>query len=99
HKIRELYEISDIGIDQVLYGWHGKVSVELMALGKPVVCYIDPELLKYRPELPIVSATPTTLTSELEKLIANESSDGKLAFDLSRTLQNIMTLNVSLMSC
>lgn len=73
HKIRELYEISDIGIDQVLYGWHGKVSVELMALGKPVVCYIDPELLKYRPELPIVSATPTTLTSELEKLIANES--------------------------
>jgi nucleoside-triphosphatase THEP1 len=24
HKIRELYEISDIGIDQVLYGWHGK---------------------------------------------------------------------------
>jgi len=32
HKIKELYEISDIGLDQVLYGWHGKVSVELMAL-------------------------------------------------------------------
>jgi len=69
HKIKELYEISDIGIDQVLYGWHGKVSVELMALGKPVLCYIDPELMQYRLDLPIVSVTPATLALELEKLI------------------------------
>lgn len=72
HKIRELYEISDIGIDQVLYGWHGKVSVELMALGKPVLCYIDPDLLKYRTDLPIVNVTPATLVNELEKLILNK---------------------------
>jgi hypothetical protein len=73
HKIRELYEISDIGIDQVLYGWHGKVSVELMALGKPVLCYIDPDLMQYRPDLPIVNVTPATLTAELENLIQNKS--------------------------
>lgn len=73
HKIRELYEISDIGIDQVLYGWHGKVSVELMALGKPVLCYIEPQLLKYRPDLPIVNVTPTTLTDELENLVKDKS--------------------------
>lgn len=73
HKIRELYEQSDIGIDQVLYGWHGKVSVELMALGKPVICYIDPELIKYRTDLPIVSATPLTLALQLEKLITDKA--------------------------
>lgn len=71
HKIRELYEMSDIGVDQVLYGWHGKVSVELMALGKPVLCYIDPDLVQYRPSLPIVNVTPATLTNELERLILN----------------------------
>ncbi len=73
HKILELYQVCDIGIDQVLYGWHGKVSVELMALGKPVVCYIDPKLRKYRPDLPIVSATPADLTAVLEDLMADAS--------------------------
>lgn len=72
HKIKELYETSDIGIDQVLYGWHGKVSVELMALQKPVVCYIEPELKRYRPDLPIVNANPSTLVSVLEELILNK---------------------------
>lgn len=74
HKIKELYEISDIGIDQVLYGWHGKVSVELMALGKPVICFIEPELKKYRPDLPIINATPKTLTAELEELIKSREN-------------------------
>lgn len=79
HKIRELYEISDVGIDQVLYGWHGKVSVELMALGKPVVCFIEPDYLKYRPDLPIVSATPMDLTQVLEGLIVNSDLRRALA--------------------
>ena len=69
HKIKELYEISDIGIDQVLYGWHGKVSVELMALGKPVVCNINPEYKKYRPDLPIVHGDPGNLYDVLKELI------------------------------
>lgn len=69
HKIKEMYESSDIGIDQVLYGWHGKVSVELMALGKPVICNIDPELRKHRPDLPIVHGAPDNLVAVLEDLI------------------------------
>lgn len=72
HKIRELYEISDIGIDQVLYGWHGKVSVELMALEKPVLCYIDANLRTHRPDLPIINVIPGTLTAELEKLVIDK---------------------------
>src|SRR5690606_27741113 len=58
----QLYRQADIVIDQVLCGAYGNLSVEGMALGKPVVCYIRPDLVsKYPPELPIVSANPDTL--------------------------------------
>lgn len=70
-RVKQLYEFCDIGVDQVLYGWYGKVSIELMALGKPVICYIDKELLPYRKDMPIVNADPKTLTTELKQLIDN----------------------------
>ena len=73
NKVKELYEKSDIGIDQILYGWHGKVSVELMALGKPVICYINPEYAKYRSELPIVNADKDSLEQVLEGLIKDRA--------------------------
>lgn len=72
HKIKELYELSDIGIDQVLYGWHGKVSVELMSLGKPVVCNIAETLRQYRPDLPIVHGSPENLEFVLEDLVLDK---------------------------
>lgn len=87
HKIKELYENSDIGIDQVLYGWHGKVSVELMALGRPVVCFIEDRFLKYRPTLPIVSATPATLVAELERLI----NDKELRIEIGKRSQEYVS--------
>ncbi len=71
NKIKEMYEISDIGIDQLLYGWHGKVSVELMALEKPVVCNINPEYGKYRPDLPIIHGDRQNIVEVLEDLIKN----------------------------
>ncbi len=71
HRILEHYSTSDIGIDQVLYGWHGKVSVELMALGKPVVCNINPKWKTARPDLPIIHGDPHNLVEVLEKLILN----------------------------
>ena len=35
-----LYRSADIAIDQVLAGWYGGFAVEMMAMGKPVACYI-----------------------------------------------------------
>lgn len=69
HQVKRLYEMCDIGVDQVLYGWYGKVSIELMALGKPAVCYIDPEWLPYRSDMPIVNGHPSTLTARLRELV------------------------------
>lgn len=80
-RILELYAQADIGIDQVLYGWHGKVSVELMALGKPVICNIDPELRKYRPDLPIVHADPTNLKQVIRTLVSDKELRMRLSSD------------------
>jgi glycosyltransferase involved in cell wall biosynthesis len=71
HAVKRLYEDIDIGIDQILYGWHGKVSCEFMAMGIPTLCYIREEYYKYRPDLPIVNANPENLADKLEDLINN----------------------------
>jgi hypothetical protein len=77
---RSRYEAADILIDQLLVGWYGGLALELMALGKPVVCYIREGDLKYIPnkmreELPIINANPDTIYSELKKLIVKPRSE------------------------
>ncbi|QQE80316.1 glycosyltransferase [Alicyclobacillus sp. SO9] len=64
------YSKADVVIDQLLCGTYGLLSVEAMAMGKPVVTYIREELKPTYPgQLPIVSASPDTLESTLEDLI------------------------------
>jgi glycosyltransferase involved in cell wall biosynthesis len=61
---------ADIVIDQIRCGAYGNVSVEAMAMGKPVVAYLRDDLLAYYPEsLPIVSAHPDNLKTKLKELI------------------------------
>ena len=45
-----LYRSADIAIDQVLAGWYGGFAVELMAMGKPVACYIREGDMQFVPE-------------------------------------------------
>ena len=71
-EVKQLYNTCHIGIDQVLNGWNGNVSIEMMALGKPVVCYIDPELVKHRPELAIISTTPMNLAEKLKTMVCDQ---------------------------
>jgi glycosyltransferase involved in cell wall biosynthesis len=71
-KARREYEGADLLIDQLLAGWYGGLAVELMALGKPVICYIrDSDLSvipsNMREQLPIISASPATLTEVLRR--------------------------------
>lgn len=73
NEVKAMYKTCHIGIDRVLDGWYGNISIELMALGKPVVGYIDPELRRHRPDLPIVSATPTDLAEKLKPLICDQA--------------------------
>jgi glycosyltransferase involved in cell wall biosynthesis len=71
-KARQLYEQADLLVDQVLAGWYGGLAVELMALGKPVICYIREGDLKFIPaqmreELPIINTTPATIYNVLKE--------------------------------
>ncbi|MBI4175368.1 glycosyltransferase family 1 protein, partial [Candidatus Berkelbacteria bacterium] len=62
---------ADLVIDQLIIGWYGSVSVEAMALGRPVICYLDPLLVKLSGlnDLPIVSANETDCTAVLRDLL------------------------------
>jgi hypothetical protein len=63
---------ADIVVDQVRGGSHGIFAVEAMAMGKPVVCYILPELVSTYPEgFPIINANPDTLESVLENWLSD----------------------------
>lgn len=61
---------ADIAIDQLLIGAYGQFSVEMMALGKPVICYIRDDLRDfYTGDLPIISADPSSITRVLRQLV------------------------------
>jgi glycosyltransferase involved in cell wall biosynthesis len=69
-EARRIYERADLMVDQLLSGWYGGAAVELMALGKPVVCYLREDDLGYiddrmRAELPLIRATPDTICEVL----------------------------------
>jgi glycosyltransferase involved in cell wall biosynthesis len=71
---RERYAKADIVVDQLNAGWHGVFALESMALGKPVVTYLKPELVERSAEgfgvrLPIVPATKDTLVDALRPLV------------------------------
>ncbi len=77
-QARERYARADIVVDQLYAGWHGIFALEAMALGKPVVAYLKPDVVEqaeraYGVRVPIVPATAETLVDELRPLV--ESAD------------------------
>jgi glycosyltransferase involved in cell wall biosynthesis len=73
-KAIEMYSKADIVIDQLCIGSYGVFSMEAMALGKPVICYIRDDVAShYPPGLPIVNATPETLYDKLKMLCRHPS--------------------------
>jgi glycosyltransferase involved in cell wall biosynthesis len=71
---RERYARADIVVDQLNAGWHGVFALESMALGKPVVTHLKPDVVErsaegYGIRIPIVSATKETLVDALRPLV------------------------------
>ena len=74
-EMRFIQVQADIIVDELIYGWHGSTSIESMALGKPTICYLRPEWHRNfqesfpdLPEIPIVSATTSTVYDKLKML-------------------------------
>ncbi len=71
---RERYARADIVVDQLNAGWHGVFALESMALGKPVVAHLKPDVVErsaagYGVRVPIVPATAETLVESLRPLV------------------------------
>lgn len=79
-EARRVYQQADLLVDQLLAGWYGGVAVELMALGKPVICYLRDEDLdlvppSLRADLPIVRATPQTIYAVLRRCLTDRRQE------------------------
>ena len=73
-EARARYARADIVVDQLNAGWHGVFALESMALGKPVVTYLKPDVVErsaegYGIRIPIVPATAETLVDALRPLV------------------------------
>lgn len=79
-EARRFYDQADLAIDQLWLGWYGGLAVELMALGKPVICHIRNDGLKFLPpgmadELPLIQSDRTNLTDVLREWLTNRRVD------------------------
>ena len=79
NKMRFYQAQADIVVDQLIYGHWGSTAVECMALGKPVICYLNKKwkenFIKNYPEydsLPIIEADTSNIYSVLKKLILDK---------------------------
>jgi glycosyltransferase involved in cell wall biosynthesis len=73
-EARDRYRRADIVVDQLNAGWHGVFALEAMALGKPVVTYLKPDVVErsaqgFGRRIPIVPATAATLVEALRPLV------------------------------
>lgn len=73
-KARKFYQRADLAVDQPLACWYAGLAVKMMALGAPVVAYLPEGDLGFlleviQHDLPVVSATPTTIYDVLRLLL------------------------------
>lgn len=62
----------DLGVDQLLVGAYGQCAVEMMAMGKPTICYIRPDILPlYRQGCPIIPASADNFEEVLAEWVAH----------------------------
>jgi glycosyltransferase involved in cell wall biosynthesis len=76
HKVREVMAAVDVVADQLIIGWYAMFALEAMAMAKPVLCYLRPDLeelyigagLVGVDEIPIVRCSPFTVKECIREL-------------------------------
>lgn len=66
----------DLVVDQLVIGWYAMFAIEGMAMGKPVVCRLRPDLIEFfedvgalqSGDIPLVDARPSTIRDVLWKV-------------------------------
>jgi glycosyltransferase involved in cell wall biosynthesis len=76
----------NLGFDQLIIGWYGKVAVEMMAMGIPVVVHIQSDYLPATiREVPVISANATNLTERLVDYLSWPTEKKKALAEEART--------------
>lgn len=66
----QIYQQADIIVDQLVSSTYGGVTIEGMALAKPVLCSLNLEMQQtHWPDIPVINAGPDTVFDELKRLI------------------------------
>ncbi len=90
----EVYRRADLIFDQCTAGFHGYFSLEAMALGKPVMCFIRRrEFLLHADECPLQNTSPTTLVDDLRRLSIDRRTLHELGQQGRRYIEQYFTLD------
>lgn len=90
-----VYRKSDIVIDQLHIGWYGVLAVEAMALGKAVICYVQPDLLQNRDiQPPLIPANPLNIKSVLRGVIKDADMRREIGPQARTYVEKIHDINV-----
>lgn len=89
-----IYRSADIIFDQCLVGFHGYFTIEAMAMGKPVMCFIrDPQrYLIHHEECPIVNARCDRVETVLRELVMDRKRLNDLGKRGRRYVENYFTI-------
>ena len=97
-KLLEIIKKSDGVIDQLLLGPYARLSIEAMALGKPVFCYLRKDLFKYNPiwkHCPIINVNPETLEDSIIKFLKKSKiSRHKIGMESRKYIEKFHCLEV-----
>lgn len=72
-EVLETMEKADVFLDQIICGCYGMASMEAMSYGKPVMCYIMPEVFAagLSQECPVINTNPDNLKEQLIRIITD----------------------------
>ena len=72
-EAKATYAKADLVVDQLLLGWYGMLSLEAMAMGKPVICYLCEEFFEqtYVKDVPIINADVNNIKDKIEWALNN----------------------------
>jgi len=69
-EAQKLFKTADIVVDQLIMGWYGMFAIECMSMGKPVCCYVSPDMERFLPSpMPVMNTSQTNITDALRELI------------------------------
>jgi len=94
-EVTKICAQADLVVDQLCLGSYGVFAAEAMSMGKPVVCYLHPDVISLYPTgLPIIRATPDTLLDVLAEWLQKPTERYALGVESRRYAETVHDVRV-----